>query len=169
LYSQDPTWLGSGLVGREITHWNTAHSDIWSAPIHAVEDSAKGVYYYITKQTDLDEFFIGKRPYYYRGQNVYYGKRADAKMFERLEIINGSDLGGGTADVVFGSQIHGESSVMTASGTIPCTASTNNILPLRIRGNYGYVEIEGYSPLNVSDVKMLRVHYRPVRPRGRVK
>ena len=170
LWTRKGTWLThNSMVGRPITQWNTARSDIWSTIIHAVEDGGYGVYYYITKQTDLDEFFIGKRPYYYRGQNIYYGKRADAKMFERLEIINGSDPGGGNADVIFGSQIHGESSVMTASGTIPCTASTNNILPLRIRGNYGYVEIEGYSPLDVSDVKMLRVHYRPVRPRGRVK
>jgi hypothetical protein len=170
LWTDKATWLdGWSLVGREIYQWNTARNDIWSTIIHAVEAGGFGVYYYVTKQTDLNDFFIGKRPYYYRGQNVYYGKRADAKMFERLEVINGDDLGGGSASVVFGSQLHGEASVMTASGTIPCTASTNNILPLRIRGNYGYVEIEGYSPLNVSDVKMLRVHYRPVRPRGRLK
>jgi hypothetical protein len=170
LWTRTPTWLvHDSLVGREITHWNDERNDIWSTIIHAVEYSGFGVYYYITKQTDLDEFFIGKRPYYYRGQNIYYGKRADAKKFERLEVINGADPGGGNADIIFGSQLHGEASVMTASGTIPCTASTNNILPLRIRGNYGYVEIEGYSPLNVSDVKMLRVHYRPVRPRGRLK
>jgi len=170
LWTRTPTWLvHNSLVGREITHWNDERNDIWSTIIHAIENSGFGVYYYITKQTDLDEFFIGKRPYYYRGQNIYYGKRADAKMFERLEIINGADPGGGNADIIFGSQLHGEASVMTASGTIPCTASTNNILPLRIRGNYGYVEIEGYSPLDVSDVKMLRVHYRPVRPRGRLK
>lgn len=168
LYSQDPTWLGSGLVGREITHLNTARNDIWSTTIHAIEDSANGVYYYMTKQTDLDEFYIGKRPYFYRGQNIYYGKRADAKKFERIEIITGEDPGGGSADVRFGSQLHGETSEMTASGSMVFTTSVNNSLPLRLRGNYGYMEIEGHSPLDVSDVKLMRVTYKPTRPRGRL-
>lgn len=169
LWTRTPTWLThNSLVGREITHWNDARSDIWSTIIHAVENSGYGVYYYITKQTDLDEFFIGKRPYYYRGQNVYYGKRADAKKFERIEIITGEDPGGGSADVRFGSQLHGETSEMTASGSMTFTASVNNSLPLRLRGNYGYMEIEGSSPLDVSDVKLMRVTYTPTRPRGRL-
>jgi hypothetical protein len=169
LWTRTPTWLvHNSLVGREITHWNDARSDIWSTIIHAVENSGFGVYYYVTKQTDLDEFFIGKRPYYYRGQNVYYGKRADAKKFERIEIITGEDPGGGSADVRFGSQLHGETSEMTASGSMTFTTSVNNSLPLRLRGNYGYIEIEGCSPLKVSDVKLMRVTYKPTRPRGRL-
>jgi hypothetical protein len=169
LWTRTPTWLvHNSLVGREIVHWNDERNDIWSTIIHAVEYSGFGVYYYITKQTDLDEFFIGKRPYYYRGQNIYYGKRADAKKFERIEVVTGEDPGGGTADIRFGSQLHGETSEMTASGSMTFTTSINNSLPLRLRGNYGYMEIEGSSPLDVSDVKMFRVTYKPTRPRGRL-
>ena len=154
--------------GVSIYHWNTARTDIWSHVIQAVEEDGFGVYYYITRQTDLDQFFIGKRPYYYKGQSIYFGKESDPKVFERLEIINGTAAGGGGASILFGAQLHGETSAMSASALIQCTASTNNILPLRIRGNYGWIEIEGYSPQNVSDVKMFRVHYKPIRPRGKL-
>ncbi len=170
IWTRGATWMANNtLVGRELTQWNDDRNDIWTTIIHAVENSDYGVYYFNTRQTDLDEFFIGKRPYYYQGQRVYYGRRADAKMFERLEVIHGTASGGGgEANIEFAAQMHGESAVMTATATLNCVASTNNILPIRLRGNYGFTEIEGYSPFDVAEIKMFRVHYRPIRPRGRV-
>lgn len=166
--------LGDRSVsGREFIQWNTARNDIWETIIHSQEAGRDGVFYYITKQSDLSQFFIGRVPFYYLGQNIYVGRRADPKIFERLEIItdNAKSLAttNRSCNIKFTGQLHGESAAITTTASVNLPSSANNLLPVRTRGNYYNIEIEGYTSYDIEGVKMFRVHYRPIRPRGRLK
>ena len=155
-------------VGRLLTFWDTDTGHIWAASPAGLSGSM--VFNLLSMKIGhalLDTFFFDRTPIFYRSNDITLGRKADGKEIKRLDFVTGKIEGGGTAHCLVGACIHSEETPMESSGTTLISANSFYQIPARVRGYRFYWELATHSAASIPDVKELRIHYRPIRPRGR--
>jgi len=171
LYEDMKSWQrDTSIIGRQVTHWNTATGRIWTATISGHANSvAYGLLTLKVNQPLLAEYFFDVTPVFYRSNDITLGRKADGKVIQRMDFVTGELEGGGTAHCMIGACIHEETTPMFSSGTSIIDPNSFYQIPARVRGYRFFWELAAHGGTPIPEVKELRIHFRPIRPRGRVR
>jgi hypothetical protein len=159
----------TSAVGRLLISKKSDNTELWGKVIHSVGETNSVTSYAMvrTEQALSDEFYVDRLPMYYESQDLYLGPRAESRVHKKLDLVTGELTSTATADVALYSKIPGYASEMVATARGTLTEEKDFNLQASLRGNQCRYVVSSHAPGDLAEIKSVRVHFEPGKPRGR--